>query len=320
MKFILPAVLLLFSLPAHADNEKETPRGRPIARIFTNFHTGFGASHHERGFELSRSYLGYEFRITPELTLTGILDVGQSKQVDDLQRLAYFKNMMLQWRHERMTLSAGLIPTLQFGFQEKFWGMRFVHKSFQDEYKFGDSADMGVSISYSFNQWLAADAIVANGEGYKKVQFNEGLLYGAGLTLNPVQGLFFRLYGSFNQEAGEQQLDIQNYSAFAGYRNATFSAGAEYNLKKESSGNEESQLQGYSLYSTTALNKRLRLFGRFDQLFTSKSKRQDEMKAILGLEITLNSYIKLAPTFTYTQLKSNDKPGFLAGLYCYFGF
>lgn len=41
-------------------------------------------------------------------------------------------------------------------------------KSFQDEYKFGSSADLGVSVAYKFNKVVSADVIVANGEGYKK--------------------------------------------------------------------------------------------------------------------------------------------------------
>lgn len=78
-------------------------------------------------------------------------------------------------------------------------------KSFQDEYKFGSSADLAISASYDFNRYVSADVIIANGEGYKQVQVKDGLQYGAGLTLTPIKNLFIRLYGSFN-EATEKQI------------------------------------------------------------------------------------------------------------------
>ena len=31
-----------------------------------------------------------------------------------------------------------------------------------------------------------ADAIVVNGEGYKKIQKNDGLMYGIGATITPI--------------------------------------------------------------------------------------------------------------------------------------
>ena len=87
------------------------------------------------------------------------------------------------------TLNAGLITTTQFKVQEDFWGKRYVMKSFQDEYKFGSSADLGGFGSLQFNKVVSADVILANGEGYKKVQVKDGLQYGAGVTLTPVKSL-----------------------------------------------------------------------------------------------------------------------------------
>ena len=37
-------------------------------------------------------------------------------------------------------------------------------------------------------RWSSADAIIVNGEGYKKIQINDGLNYGVGVTLAPVEG------------------------------------------------------------------------------------------------------------------------------------
>ena len=321
MKKILPTALMLLCAPVLTLQAEEQPKGKPIAKIFTNFHTGFGPARHDRGFELERSYLGYEYQLNEGLTFTGVLDVGQSKQVDDMQRLAYLKNMMVTWKKQKLTLKAGLIPTIQFGQQEKFWDHRYIRKSFQDAYKFGNSADLGVSVAYNFNSWLSADALVANGEGYKKIQFNDGLLYGAGLTLRPLNGLLVRVYGGINERVGKAESDHYQLATFIGYRHEGFSVGAEYNFLRETHTEGDGKPWGLSFYSTVDLSKRMSLFGRYDQLFSDNATtaRGEEQQATVGLELSLNRYLKLAPTFTYKNVKSKDRPEYYAGIYCYFG-
>ena len=170
-KLILAGILACIGMSAQAQNSKvEEPKGKAIVQVFGNFHTGFGSENDNRGFELERTYLGYEYNLGKGLTVKGVMDIGKSSDVSDYQRIAYIKNAMVQWKTGKLTLSGGLISTTQFNFQEKFWGYRYVMKSFQDQYKFGNSADLGISAAYKLADWITADAIIVNGEGYKKIQ------------------------------------------------------------------------------------------------------------------------------------------------------
>ena len=172
-------------LSVSAQKASEEPQGKAIVQVFGNFHSGFGNDNDDRGFELDRSYLGYQYDLGNGLQIKGVMDIGQSDDVNDYHRIAYIKNAQISWKTGNLSLTGGLISTIQFNMQEKFWGYRYVMKSFQDLYKFGNSADLGISASYKFNDWLSADAIVVNGEGYKKIQQNDGLMYGLGATLTP---------------------------------------------------------------------------------------------------------------------------------------
>ena len=97
--------------------------------------------------------------------------------------------------------------------------IRYVMKSFQDEYKYGSSADLGLSASYQWADWIATDVILVNGEGYKKIQVDDGLNYGVGVTLTPVKGLSVRLYGGMNEAASSDgQKDVFNFASFVGDR------------------------------------------------------------------------------------------------------
>ena len=168
--WILAGIMACTCVGASAQESKEEPKGKAIIQVFGNFHSGFGHNNDDRGFELDRSYLGYQYDLGKGLQIKGVMDVGQSSDVNDYHRIAYIKNAQITWKTGKLTLNGGLISTTQFNMQEKFWGYRYIMKSFQDIYKFGNSADLGLSATYEFSDWLSADVIVVNDEGYKKIQ------------------------------------------------------------------------------------------------------------------------------------------------------
>lgn len=305
------------------DAKVSEPKGKAIVQVFGNFHSGFGADNGDRGFELERSYLGYEYQLSDGLSVKGVMDMGKSNDVSDYQRIAYIKNAMVSWKKGKMTLNGGLISTTQFNYQEKFWGYRYILKSFQDMYKFGNSADLGISVAYKFADWISADAIVVNGEGYKKVQKNDGLNYGLGATLTPFEGLSIRLYAGVNEGREATQTEAWNYATFVGYKGESFTVGAEYNYLQNASNKKGKDQSGYSLYASAKLAKDADLYARFDELISKDDWNigKDEQAAILGAQFKLGKYVKVAPNFRMSMPKANGAENtYSAYVNCYFGF
>ena len=323
-KLILAGILACIGMSAQAQNSKvEEPKGKAIVQVFGNFHTGFGSENDNRGFELERTYLGYEYNLGKGLTVKGVMDIGKSSDVSDYQRIAYVKNAMIQWKTGTLTLNGGLISSTQFNFQEKFWGYRYVMKSFQDEYKFGSSADLGLSAAYKLADWITADAIIVNGEGYKKIQKNDGLNYGLGATFTPLKGLQIRLYGGINESGEEDKEDITNLAAFVGYKCNEFTIGAEYNYMANVSNKEDADLSGYSIFASANLSKETSLFARFDDLHSKNDWNisKDGSAAIFGAQFKLGKYVKVAPNFRMNMPKADgSKNSCYAYVNCYFGF
>ena len=288
------------------EKKAEEQKGKAIIQVFGKFNTGIDAQNNNRGFELERSYLGYEYKLENGLSLKSVIDIGKSSDVSDNNRLAYIKNAMVSWKKGNLTLSGGIIPTAQFEFQQKFWGHRYIMSSFQDMYKFGSSADMGVWAEYKFANWISADAIVVNGEGYKKLQKNDGLNYGAGVTVTPLKGLQIRVYGSINERADNTQANVTNLATFAGYKNERFSIGAEYNLMRNASYKANNHQEGFSVYGTVNVGKITQLFARFDDLYSNNDWNiaKDEHTAMVGAQFKLGKYVKLAPNFRMTNPKA----------------
>ncbi len=320
---VLCMTLLCTSMTTHAQQqEQEEPKGKAIIQVFSNFHTGFGNQNNDRGFELDRSYLGYQYSLGKGLTVKGVMDIGQSNDVDDYHHIAYIKNALVSWKTGKLTLSGGLIPTIQFNMQEKFWGYRYIMKSFQDQYKFGSSADLGISASYQFADWLSAEAIIANGEGYKKIQVNDGMLYGIGATLQPLKGLSIRIYGGLNEGVEEGLENTSNFATFIGYKADNFSVGVEYNSIRNYGFTKDAHMYGYSIYGSAKLNKNTEIYARFDDLSSKDdwNEKKDESALMAGLQFKLGKYVKIAPNFRMNMPKmdgADDK--YMAYISCYFG-
>lgn len=322
-KLIVAGLLACIGITAQAqDTRTESVKGEAIVQVFGNFNTTIDAETPGSGFELERAYLGYEYQLDENLTIKGVMDIGKSTDVSDYHRIAYVKNAMISWKKGNFTLNGGLISTTQFNFQEKFWGYRYILKSFQDLYKFGNSADLGLSASYKITDWISADAIVVNGEGYKKVQKANGLNYGMGLTLTPLEGFQVRLYSGLNQAADKNQENIVNIAAFAGYKTDRFTVGAEYNQMLNASYTDGADMSGYSAFASMNLDKGISVYARFDQVSSKDNWNiaKDQQAAIAGAQFKLGKYVKIAPNFRMSIPKADGTDNsYSAYISCYFG-
>ena len=320
---ILAGLLACMGISLQAQESKpEESKGKAIIQVFGNFNSEFDADNCNYGFELERSYLGYEYKLENRLSMKAVMDVGKSSNVDDYHRLAYIKNAMLSWKTGRLTLNGGLISTTQFNFQEKFWGYRYIMKSFQDQYKFGSSADLGISATYKFNDRISADAIIVNGEGYKKIQKNNGLNYGLGLTINPISNFYVRLYGGLNTSGEVEDKNIANIATFAGYKSDKFTMGVEYNYMQNSSFDSNADKDGYSIFASVKLSKTTELYARFDELSSKNelNSAKDESAAIVGAQFQLGKYVKIAPNFRINMPKAEGAENYCSAyISCYFG-
>ena len=297
-------------------------QGNAIIQIFSNFHTGMYNYNNERGFELERSYLGYQYKINNSLSVKAVMDIGSPNATsNDYDRLAYIKYAQVTWKTSNFVFQGGLIPNLLFNLQEKFWGYRYVMQSFQGEYKFGSSADLGISASYKITNWLSADAIIANGEGYKKLQRQDGLLYGMGITINPIKSLTFRVYTSLNEGVGNEA-NTQNLALFAGYKCKWFSIGAESNYVKGLKHIPGHNMVGTSVYSTVRTCDINEIFIRYDNLgpmHTHTYSDEDEKSITIGTQFKIGNHILIAPNFRIIDFQDGNEPNkYMAYINCSF--
>ena len=292
--------LLLISSSAFSQDDVFVPYGKPVMRIFSNYHTSFSEGKSSSAFELLRVYLGYEHHFSKNLYAKANIDIG-NPGVGELQMTAYVKNAYLRYQVDNLSVNFGMISTTQFKVQERAWGYRYLEKSFQDAYKFNSSADLGISAAYKIGNILTVDMIIANGEGYKKIEADSTLRTGFGMTVTPIKNFTGRVYYDFSSGINTQS----SIATFIGYANERFSLGAEY-LKQLNPGFiAERKLNGLSFYSTVFAAPKLKFLARYDNLYsntvpgetTDWNLTMDGQLFIVGFEYSPAKGIKLAPNF-----------------------
>ena len=299
--FILFSMCII--LNSFAQNEKESfkPSGKVFVRVFSNFNTTITNGKTASAFVLDRAYLGYDFNLSENFSGKVNFDIGNPGNGSSLEMTAFIKNAYLKYTLDKFSVSFGMIPTTQFELQERVWGYRYIEKSFQDDYKIGSSADLGISASYTFTNWLSADVIAINGEGYKKIQADNKFKTGLGLTLTPIKGLTARGYFDVMGKDSTQSTLV----GFLGYEFAKGAIGAEYNLQNNFGYGKGKDLSGTSVYATVIPFKNIKLFGRYDYVTSTKligktdnwNLSKDGSLIIAGIEFQPVKGVRISPNY-----------------------
>lgn len=290
--------------------KEDEPKGKPILTVFANYHTGINEGNSESAMEIRRAYLGYQYKISDHFKTVVKVDIGSpndESQYSLLKRYAYFKNAALIYTNGKWNVQAGLIDLYQFKLQEKFWGHRYIEKSFMDLYKFGSSADIGTNIKYQVLKSLSVDFTVVNGEGYKQLQSDNSYKAALGLTYQPtlVKGLTLRVYGDYEDKQDSQY----TLSSFVGYRKPkTFYVAGEYNFKGNYKFLDGKNLEGFSTYGGFYFFKKWEVFGRYDYLFSNREENvegemqpwhlaDDGSKIIAGVQYSVVKGVKMSVNY-----------------------
>jgi len=299
-------LLLLLLLPVPAINglareeDPEPPPGIVSARIYTHFNYSLDGEN-STAFEVRRAYFGYERNLSDHFSAEVKLDIGS---VDDqsefslIRRYTYFKNAYVSYTNGNVKTWFGLMDMLQFKLQEKFWGYRYIYKSFMDEHRFGSSADLGAGIQYTPSEKLGVDLVLSNGEGYKNLQFDNIYRIGTGITFIPWKNLTFRAYYTIHTSEVHEMI----FSGFIGYSLHGWKIGGEYNHQLNYKFSQGHHRYGFSFYTTYTFNPKWEIFARYDQLYSNVLPEEevpwnlgsDGSSVIAGLQFTPIKYIHLA--------------------------
>lgn len=314
-KEFISFLLLLFVTFNHAQ-EKTNPKGSPYFKVFWNYHNEFTKDLAQNSaFELKRVYLGYAYSFNKNISAKITYDIGSNSAGSAYT--AYVKIAQLDWKlNPKIKLSLGLIGTKQFKEQKDLWGYRYVLKTFQNEYKFGTSADLGFNSEFTLTHKLKMNLFVLNGEGYKNPQDRDGnQRIGISLMYSLPKGVSTKFYYDSHPTKGSNA--ISNTSFYVGYKGDNSRIAIEYNklnnARTYKSAAADHNKDGLSLYGSKKINSKYEIFGRFDQVNSNVLKEEsnswnynnDGSLIILGAQYQAIKGVKLSLNYRLFKYKNS---------------
>ncbi len=259
---------------AQEESDEFKPNGKAFGKVYWNYHYDASPNTEKKNsFEINRSYLGYNYNLSPDLSMNITIDGEKSSDASDFTfflKKAYVKYRVLPI----VKLEMGMIGLKQFDTQEKFWGYRYMFKALEDEFKYGSSADLGINAEVHLTEKLTANIFLLNGEGYTSKQDNNGRLkFGGNLLYKPIEELVIKVYGDVyggNVSVNDSvvvtdTVAIKTLNVFAGYKTDKFRIGAGLAIQKD--GNKYNSIAanhdlfGWSVMGTYVINDYFELFG-----------------------------------------------------------
>ncbi len=309
-------IILLFTLASLVYVNSDAQSGKPAVKVFSNFNYDMSSENEEdvfKEFEVKRAYLGYAYQIDDNFSTKVTFDVG--KNDGGSAYTAFLKIASLTWKaNDRTTINIGMTGTKNFKFMEKGWGKRYIYKSLQDQHKWANSADVGMTIDYNLSSNLAVDMQILNGDGYKNVQGSNGLMRGgAGLTYK---------MGNMNIRVSRDMVprteytseyDVQAISTLAGkLKLGELNIGGEYNIQENAANIIDNTKTGISVYGNYKLNEKFSVFGRYDNLDSENANgeqwniEKDGTLQIFGIERKMAKGVTVAVNIQNWQDATED--------------
>ena len=287
---LLLSSFLLISMNITAQN------GTPSVKVFSNFNYDISAEEGENAFkefEIKRSYLGYAYKIDDRFSTKIVFDVGSNSAGSAYT--AFLKIASLKWKtSDKLTLHIGMVGPKNFKFMEKAWGRRYIEKSAQDKYKWANSADAGVTADYNISDNLTLDAQILNGEGYKKIQSDDGLFRGGvGVTYNAGNNLSVRLHQDISPRSTYDDMhESQRITTAAiAYTTDNMTVGAEIGRMENIDNVVDTEQDMMSFYGAYKMSDKYTLFARHDD---ASETDQEGSYTIYGIERKMTKGVTVA--------------------------
>lgn len=306
----LVVVFGILNLVAQGNVEPFKPHGKPVVKIFADWHQGMGNEEFsdDSGFEIKRAVFGYQYQFSPKISAKLVLDTDNPG--GKLTEVAYLRNAYVAYKADLGEVYFGIIGIKHFKTQENNWGYRYLYKSAMDEYKFNNSVDAGVYAKANATDWISFDLTISNGEGAKSEQDTEGKYrFGLGTEIEALKNLTFRAYYDYFDAPTPTGTEIINdqtsIALFLGYEVNAFRVGLEYNTLQSFGFEDNDDRQLYSVYGSYVFNNKLQAFARYDKLEADQAGLS-EYVAIGGLEYAVVKGVKIAPNYRHVNQGDGD--------------
>ena len=206
----------------------------------------------QHGLWFRRLYFTYDFAYNERLSTRFRLEANSDGEFQGGDIVPYVKDAYIKWAYtgeQRLTL--GIHPTLTFDWLDGFWGLRHIEKTPADLYRLDSSRDFGVTFDGPARVGGLTYAAQFGNESGNGAETREGKILRFETRYEGRSGLALEGFYSFG--TGPSGENRQTAQGIAGFRRATFRAGAQYLWQERQSGEDTLPDQTIGVWSGFAV-------------------------------------------------------------------
>jgi hypothetical protein len=303
MLALLAASLMLGTLAPVAATAVE---GKISGYMFGDYYYNVsGPAEKQNGFQFRRIYFTYDMKWSDKVSGRFRLEANDAGFAKKERMTPYVKESSVTWKQGQGSISAGLVPTLAWAFQEKVWGYRPIEKTILDLRGKGTAVDLGISWTRKLGSASSLSLLVSNGNGTAAETDNDKKI--ALQALTKLGGLDAKLYADMQtQKGGADQTTLAGFLGKSGER---FHGGVEgyYRIDKKALAGEDQKGFGVSLYGVKPVAEGKKIIVRAD-LYEPNSDADDDQETLLigGLDWALAKDLHLMPNLLVTLYQNSN--------------
>ena len=300
--FIL-AVSASVAISASAQESEEfKPSGKVFGLLFADYHNTFSEGNSLPVFQVTRSYLGYDYSFSRTVSSRVMFD-GFTQVINGKMMITgYLRNAYLQYDNGRLLMRGGLIGSEHLSNAEKFFNYRYIAKPTMDYAQMVFPTDLGFMARYRAADFLTIDMSVINGKGYKEITPDTTLRVATGATIIPAKNLLFRVYYDLMGPAGGRQ---STYSITGAYTGKALSFGAEYLAQANHFLEPGEDYSGISIFAAVRFAEKFSAFARYDNIASvipegdteQWNLENDGIRFCLGFDYSPAKNVRISPNF-----------------------
>ncbi len=262
------------------------------------------------GLDVKRFYLDVNHQFDSVWSADIKLDAGYSSSTGTVA--SFIKTAFIQAKiSPELAIRAGASDMPWIPFDEGLYTYRYVENTLIDRLHFGNSADWGLHV-LGKNGIVSYAASIVNGGGYKNPTRSKGMDVAGRLSIEPAKGLTFAV-GGYSGKLGKDSYSApatrtaSRYDLLVNYAGPQFSLGAEYFSENDwgyTASASSDKGDGYSVFAKAKLSDPWWVFGRWDDVKTSKTLHPDmkENYFNVGIEWVAIKGVNLALVYKYDHI------------------
>jgi hypothetical protein len=247
-------------------------------------------------YKLSRTLLIYKYEPTKNLFISVAGDTYLKDKNKALYLTPYLKRAYLQYHQKSITAQLGLIVLEQFKYQRKIWQLRYIDKTFQNKFNYGENRSIGALIIHRPNKKMSFDyAIVTGYYTPNKWEHKYSLSFGQTFKVGFVSIRFFNSI-SIKTEP------VHVNSVFITKSLPKTIIGLEVANEFVYNSILQRRQHGASIFLNQKISKLASCFTRYD---INQSKNKTGTNIYLGLEFKIKEHAKIAVFDNIVNLQSS---------------